>query len=81
MVQMFQSKQAFGFDWPDARMHVSIAGVRSIKNMTQRLPGLQRAFVGILEREFDEVLSKNLRGDGRFCWLSRLYCCALLLMI
>ena len=65
VLQMFQSKQAFGFDWPDARQHVSVAGVRSIKNMTQRLPGLQSRFVEILDQEFDKVVAKGLREDGR----------------
>ncbi|KAF2878468.1 cytochrome P450 [Massariosphaeria phaeospora] len=62
--EMFQPKYTFGFDWGAPREHVSIATVRSIKNMTQLLPLFQTKFVGILDQEFQKAFVNSPSKDG-----------------
>ncbi|PSN62395.1 cytochrome P450 [Corynespora cassiicola Philippines] len=62
--EMFQPKYTFGFDWAAPREHVSLATVRSIRNMTQQLPSFQKRFVAILDDEFNKALSKSPQIEG-----------------
>lgn len=64
---MFQPKYTFGYDWAAPREHVSLATVRSIRNMTSRLPSFQRQFVSILDQEFRNALDTNSQVEGDMC--------------
>ena len=63
---MFQPKYAFDFDWAAPREHISLATVRSIRNMTAKLPEFQGRFVRILEEEFGGAVGGGMGGDGKF---------------
>ncbi|KAF1977810.1 cytochrome P450 [Bimuria novae-zelandiae CBS 107.79] len=62
--EMFQPKYTFDFDWAAPREHVSLATVRSIRNMTQQLPSFQGRFLEILDQEFQKVVESNPQEDG-----------------
>ena len=62
---MFQPKYTFGFDWSVSREQVSLATVRSIRNMTTQIPTFQGRFVSILDQEFRKALATNPQVGGR----------------
>ncbi|KAF2446078.1 cytochrome P450 [Karstenula rhodostoma CBS 690.94] len=62
--EMFQPKYTFGFDWSAPREHVSLATVRSIRNMTLQIPLFQGRFVEILDQEFQQAMATNPQEEG-----------------
>ena len=63
--EMFQPKYTLGLDWGAPREQVSLATVRSIRNMTAQLPNFQERFLSILDDEFSKAIASNTEADGK----------------
>jgi hypothetical protein len=77
--QIFQPRYTFDFDWSAPREHVSLATVRSIRNMTSQLPLFQGRFLEIIDQEFQKAMASGSQKEG-MVFLSA-YACALTVSI